>query len=169
MAAVDDLGNARLGLGFPPRPRGGGAEFALEMAGLLQSGCPVPPADDSREVAAIVIGRPSETERGDDQSERLQRRSTVQIRWDERGDLKGFQNRPAGMSEAPPAGSEMTRPWPKISRPGAQAAGRFIRPGHSRPLKFRTSGRCSRSAARGQSIQISLLLPPFLYRPLLSA
>lgn len=129
--------------------------------------CPLPMTVG--QVAAIVIGRPSETERGDDQSERLQRRSTVQIRWDERGDLKGFQNRPAGMSEAPPAGSEMTRPWPKISRPGAQAAGRFIRPGHSRPLKFRTSGRCSRSAARGQSIQISLLLPPFLYRPLLSA
>src|SRR5450631_3051751 len=114
--------------------------FPLEMARLLQSRCPLPPADDSREVAAIVIGRPSETERGDDQSERLQRRSTVQIRWDERGDLKGFQNRPAGMSEAPPAGSEMTRPWPKISRPGAQAAGRFIRPGHARPRQVGVRG-----------------------------
>jgi hypothetical protein len=97
MAAVDDLGNARLGLEFPPRPPGVAAlSFALGMAGLLQSGCPVPPADDSREVAAIVIGRPSETERGDDQSETLQRRSTVQIRWDERGTSRASKTvRPA--------------------------------------------------------------------------
>jgi hypothetical protein len=72
------------------------------------------------EIAASVIGRPHETERGDDQLEKLQHRSTVQIRW---GVLKGFQNRPTGLN---------------VSKLGARAARPFHRSDYSRPLKFGT-------------------------------
>jgi hypothetical protein len=82
------------GLGSRQGPGVAALSFALEMAGLLQSGCPVPLPLTVGEVAAIIIGRPSETERGDDQSERLQGRSMVQIRWDEGGTSRASKTVP---------------------------------------------------------------------------
>jgi hypothetical protein len=64
----------------------------------------------------------------------------------------GLPNRPAGLSKAPPAGSGMTRPWPKISRPGARVARRFIGSVHSRRSSSGRSGRRSKK-------QASLVLP----------